>query len=53
MDKIKIKLSAADKIKADRSANAPGIFPGMNRARTFVNRKKQANKRACRKKVDI
>ena len=28
-----------------------GTFPGMNRARTFADRKKKANRNACRGKV--
>jgi len=46
-----IKISKLEKIKAARTANAPGIFPGMNRARVFKDRKKHANKNACRGRV--
>ena len=28
---------------------ACGMFPGMNRSRKFVDRKKRANKNACRR----
>ena len=34
-----------------RPKAAIGTFPGMNRARTFVDRKRKANKNACRGKV--
>ena len=35
------------------AAKAPcGTFPGANRSRKFKNRKKQANKTACRGKVN-
>lgn len=32
---------------------ACGTYPGQNRSRKFVDRKKQANKRACRGKVQL
>jgi hypothetical protein len=34
-----------------RHKPACGTFPGMGRARTFVDRKHKANKNACRGKV--
>lgn len=35
-----------------RPKPAIGTYPGQNRARTFVDRKKKANRNACRGKVD-
>ena len=32
-----------------RTRVAIGTYPGQNRARTFKDRKKDANKKACRK----
>jgi hypothetical protein len=46
------KLSKLELIQAMRRATAPGTYPGQNRARVFKDRKKEANKRACRLKVN-
>ena len=35
----------------NRTNKAIGTYPGQNRSRKFVNRKKQANKKACRGRV--
>ena len=35
-----------------RPKAACGTYPGQNRARTFVDRKRKANKNACRGKVN-
>jgi len=52
MAKIKIgNVSKLEAIKAYKRASAPGVFPGMNRARTFKDRKKHADKKACRGRV--
>jgi hypothetical protein len=44
-------LTKLDLIRLRRQAEAPGIFPGMGRARVFRDRKKEARRRACRGKV--
>jgi len=46
-----ITITKLEKIKAHKTATAPGIFPGMGRARTFKDRKKHANKKKCRGRV--
>ena len=43
-------LTKLELIKA-RTKVPCGTFPGQNRARKFKNRKKDANKKACRGKV--
>jgi len=43
----KLPQTKAEKILA-RPRFACGTYPGQNRSRTFVDRKKQANKQACR-----
>jgi hypothetical protein len=40
------------RLDVSRHRVAVGTFPGMNRARTFIDRKKAANKKACRGKGD-
>ncbi len=42
-------ITREEKILA-RVRVACGTYPGQNRARTFVDRKKKANKNACRGK---
>lgn len=37
-----------EQINRRKAAQACGTFPGMNRARRFTDRKKRANKEACR-----
>jgi len=44
------QLTKNERIMA-RPKAAVGTFPGMNRARTFVDRKRKANKNACRGRV--
>ena len=44
------RMTREERILA-RAKPACGTFPGMNRARTFVDRKHKANKNACRGKV--
>ena len=44
------KLTREEKIIARMKAHC-GTYPGQNRARKFVDRKKRANKNACREKV--
>ena len=46
----KLIITKLMQIKARQSAEAPGTYPGQNRSRKFINRKKQANKQACRQK---
>lgn len=48
MAKTPTKITKLEIIKA---ARAVGTFPGMNRARTFADRTKVANKKACRGRV--
>jgi len=47
----KIRIEKTELLKAIKRATAPGTFPGQNRARRFRDRKKEADRRACRKKV--
>jgi hypothetical protein len=44
-------LTAEEKILRRVKQPAIGTFPGMGRARTFVDRKHRANKYACRGRV--
>lgn len=44
------KLSREERILL-RTKVAVGTYPGQNRARTFTDRKKAANKKACRGRV--
>jgi len=48
MSKIKIKtITRLDRIRIQ--AKVPcGTYPGANRARKFVDRKKEARRKACR-----
>ena len=39
-------------IKRLRNATAPGMYPGMNRARKFRDHKHYGNKYGCRGKVE-
>lgn len=48
--KFRLPQTREEKILA-RPKAACGVFPGMNRSRKFVDRKKKANKNACRGKV--
>lgn len=45
------KRSKLELIQAMKRATAPGTYPGQNRARTFVDRKKKADKNKCRGRV--
>jgi hypothetical protein len=49
-NKAKKPQTKAERILA-RPKPAIGTFPGMNRARTFADRKRKANKSACRGRV--
>ena len=44
-------LTAEEKILRRVKQPAIGTFPGMGRARTFVDRKHRANKYACRGRI--
>lgn len=44
-------ISRLERILA-RSKAPVGTFPGMNRARTFTDRKKEARRKACRGRID-
>ena len=46
----KLPQTRAERILA-RPKVATGTYPGQNRARVFVDRKKKANKNKCRGKV--
>jgi hypothetical protein len=45
----KLPQTKAEKVLA-RPKFACGTYPGQNRSRKFVDRKKKANKNACRKR---
>ncbi len=50
MAKTPDKITREERILAN--AKAPvGTFPGMGRARKFKDRKREANRKACRGKV--
>jgi len=49
--KPKLPQTREERILA-RPRFAVGTYPGQNRARKFVDRKKAADKRRCRGKVD-
>lgn len=51
MAKTPTKITKLELIKLHRRATAPGTYPGQNRARVFRDRKKEANRKACRGKV--
>lgn len=51
MAKAPTKFTELDLIRILKRATAPGTYPGQNRARTFVDRRKKANKGACRGRV--
>lgn len=50
----KVKIPKLPQTKAERVLARPkvacGTYPGQNRARKFVDRKRRANKSACRGK---
>ncbi len=48
--KVRLPETRTEKILA-RPKVACGTYPGQNRARRFVDRKKAANKSACRGKA--
>lgn len=50
MAKTPKKLTKLELIRLHARATAPGTYPGQNRARVFKDRKKEANRRACRGK---
>jgi hypothetical protein len=47
----KLPQTRAERILA-RPKPAIGTYPGQNRARTFIDRKKEAKRKACRLKVN-
>lgn len=48
----KLPQTREEKILARSEINTPcGTYPGQNRSRWFTDRKKKANKNACRFKV--
>lgn len=51
----KVKTPKLPQTKAERVLARPkvacGTYPGQNRSRKFVDRKKRANKNACRGKA--
>ena len=50
---MKIKVATISKLEVIQArTKAPcGTYPGANRSRKFVDRKRKANKNACRGKV--
>lgn len=40
-------------INRKKRHDAPGVFPGMNRARVFRDKRKELNKRKCREKLRL
>ncbi len=50
MAKVPTKITRLEAILM-RSKVRVGMFPGMGRARTFADRKKVADKKACRGRV--
>lgn len=44
-------LTKLELIRLQQRATAPGTYAGQNRARVFADRKKEANRRACRGRV--
>ena len=51
MSKRKKLSDRGQRIMANRIKPAIGTFPGQNRARKFRDRKREANRQACRGKV--
>lgn len=48
--KVRLPQTREERILAALSKVACGTYPGQNRARKFVDRKRRANKSACRGK---
>lgn len=48
---IKIKTMTREERILARTKVAIGTYPGQNRARTFRDRRKEANRKACRGRV--